>query len=291
MGSKASAFCPGHITAFFEICEDEDILRTGSRGAGLCLSKGVITRVEVEEADDPDVIVDIDGNRTEGSVTELAIRRVLEDEKLRIAVLSENQLPISQGFGMSGAGALSSVVALSKALGSSLSMEEQIQIAHAAEVESGTGFGDVYPQALGGMDVRTRPGAPPFGEIDKRPMEEELVLCILGEEMRTRDVLRDEETVQRINRFGSECIESIKQAPTLERLFSLGKSFAVDTGLATEKIVEAIEECEAYGSAGMSMLGNSIFAFGDTGSLARTLETFGVVIKCKVEDLGVRIIH
>ncbi|UCD92620.1 MAG: hypothetical protein JSV43_01470 [Methanobacteriota archaeon] len=245
----------------------------------------------MEEADDLVILVDNDGNRTEESVTELAIRRLLEDEKLRIVIQSVNQLPVSQGFGMSGAGALSSVVALSEALGDSLSMEEQIQIAHAAEVESGTGLGDVYPEALGGMDIRTSPGAPPFGEIDKHSIEGELVLCVLGEEMRTMDVLQDEEKVQRINRFGSECNESIEQNPTLERLFSLGKSFAVDTGLATEKMVEAIEECEAHGSAAMSMLGSSIFAFGDVGSLVRTLETFGPVTKCKVEDLGVRIIH
>ncbi|MFQ5883794.1 MAG: pantoate kinase [Thermoplasmata archaeon] len=290
MGSKASAFCPGHVTAFFEICENEDILKKGSRGAGLCLSKGVITRVEVEAAEKLDIIVKLDGNRTEDSVTELALRKMLDNEKLRIMVESENQLPVSQGFGMSGAGSLSSVTALNKALGSSRSMVEQMQIAHTAEVESGTGLGDVHPQALGGMDIRRRPGAPPFGEIEKQAVEEELVLCVLGEKIRTKDLLQDEETVQRINRFGSDCIESIVQTPTLERLFSLGRDFSIKSGLASERIVKAIEECEAYGSAGMSMLGNSVFAIGDTDNLAKTLERYGIVIECRVENLGVRAI-
>ncbi|TET89163.1 MAG: hypothetical protein E3J35_11530 [Methanomassiliicoccales archaeon] len=290
MGSKASAFCPGHITAFFEICENEDILKKGSRGAGLCLSRGVIAQVEVERAENLNITVNIDGSRIEDSVTELAIRRMLEDEKLRVTVESENQLPVSQGFGMSGAGALSSVVALNEAVGSSRTIEELVQIAHAAEVRSRTGFGDVYPQTLGGMDIRKRPGAPPFGEIEKHVVERELVLCVLGKKMRTKDLLQDEETVQRINRFGSDCIESIVQTPTLERLFSLGRDFSIKSGLASERIVKAIEDCEAYGSAGMSMLGNSVFAIGDTDNLAKTLERYGIVIECRVENLGVRAI-
>jgi pantoate kinase len=290
MGRKASAFCPGHITAFFEICENEDVLKKGSRGAGLCLSKGVVTHIEVDEAAELEVSIRIDGERAEDSVTELAVRKMLGDEKFKVTIESENQLPVSQGFGLSGAGALSSVVALADALRSFRPRGDLIRIAHAAEVESKTGLGDIYPQALGGLTIRRSPGAPPFGRITKYRVEQEVVLCVVGEELKTKDVLLNEEVVGRICRVGGELVDSFALEPTMERLFSLSKDFALRTELASEKIARAMEESERFGLAGMSMLGNSVFAFGDTENLAGTLKKFGTIIRCQVENSGVRVL-
>ena len=36
-------YIPGHITGFFKICRGENVLKTGSIGAGITLNKGVIT--------------------------------------------------------------------------------------------------------------------------------------------------------------------------------------------------------------------------------------------------------
>ncbi len=291
MASRSSAFCPGHITAFFEICEHEDILRKGSRGAGLCLSKGVISTVEAASSESQEISVKIDGDLVSDSVTELAVRRWLGDETLRVEIESQNQLPVSQGFGMSGAGALSAVIALTDALRAFRSREELVQIAHAAEVESMSGLGDVYPQATGGIVIRELPGAPPHGRVKKFVKEEELVLCVLGERLETRSALRNEEIVERINQSGKGLVEAFMSSPSFESLFSMGRAFAVETKLASNRILEALDACEEFGKAGMSMLGSSVFAFGNTEELIGILGSFGEVIECEVENHGARVIQ
>jgi pantoate kinase len=155
MASKSTAFCPGHITAFFEVVEDEDVLRKGSRGAGLCLSKGIMTSVEVSDSERQEISVYIDRVLLDDTVTELAVRKWMGDRKLSVVIDSKNELPVSQGFGMSGAGALSTIVALADATRSDQSSEELVRIAHIAEVESLTGLGDVYPQSMGPVPLPT----------------------------------------------------------------------------------------------------------------------------------------
>ncbi|HUU07091.1 MAG TPA: sugar kinase, partial [Thermoplasmata archaeon] len=45
---RARAFCPGHITGFFEICRADNLLASGSRGGGLCTSLGALSDVGIE---------------------------------------------------------------------------------------------------------------------------------------------------------------------------------------------------------------------------------------------------
>ncbi|MCU0853234.1 MAG: GHMP kinase, partial [Thermoplasmata archaeon] len=116
---NAKAFCPGHITGFFQICEGKDFLSTGSRGAGLCLSLGATSTVSVTGAKKQSIEVIIDGQKSLAEVTKHALRRLLGQEKLRVSVVTLLDLPQSQGFGMSAAGALSSSLALCKLLGRS----------------------------------------------------------------------------------------------------------------------------------------------------------------------------
>jgi pantoate kinase len=290
MASKSTAFCPGHITAFFEVFEDVDVLKKGSRGAGLCLSKGVVSTVEISDSTSQDISVYVDLKPVENSVTELAVRKWLGNQQMTVTVDSKNELPVSQGFGMSGAGALSAVVALADATHSNHSMEELVRVAHITEVESLTGLGDVYPQATGGLVIREAPGAPPYGIVRKIEIEQVLLLCILGGNLDTRGVLQDKATVRRINLSGKTRVESYISNPDLERLFILSEDFAKDTGLASDRIIEAIESCTEYGYAGMSMLGNSVFACGETEVLENILKRFGKVIRCDVDNRGARTI-
>ncbi|MFQ5552905.1 MAG: pantoate kinase, partial [Thermoplasmata archaeon] len=188
MGSKGRAFCPGHLTAFFQMCPHEDPMRAGSRGAGLCLTRGVRTRVRTSDAAKTKVTVRLNGRAEPAETTERAVGLFLE-EPLEVRVASEVQLPVGQGFGMSGAGALSTLLALNEALGEPRGRDEVIGFAHRAEVEAQTGLGDVYPQALGGLDIREKPGAPPHGLVHRIPLEAEVVLGVLGTPTYTKAVL------------------------------------------------------------------------------------------------------
>ncbi len=78
----------------------------------------------------------------------------------------------------------------------------------------------------------------------------------------------------------------MKSAAPLENLFRLGSDFAVKTGLAGSKLVEAIDSCAPYGKASMSMLGNSVFWAGNIELLATILSGYGQRVKCEVDLKG-----
>src|SRR5712691_2191279 len=226
MVSESEAFCPGHVTAFFEVVDDPDPRRKGSRGAGLCLSLGV-----------------------------------------------------------SAAGALSTALALDDALGRGTPREELVAIAHEAEVERGTGLGDVVPASLGGMDLRWKPGAPGHGEVRKIAVEADLLLAVLGPEIPTRSVIRDAKKVALINRAGSACVEEFAEGPSLERLFALGARFAEESGLASKTVLEVIRASRMFGRATMAMLGNSVFATGNREQLATLYPILGDLLPYEVYNV------
>jgi pantoate kinase len=63
--------------------------------------------------------------------------------------------------------------------------------------------------------------------------------------------------------------------------------FTIKTGLGEKKVLEAIESANHYGMASMCMLGNSVFAIGNTNKLFETLSSFGKTYICSVSDSGV----
>src|SRR2546430_14754754 len=104
MVSEREAFCPGHVTAFFEVVEDPDPRKKGSRGAGLCLSLGVRTVARVREAPRTSIDILVNGRRQKADVTQAVADKILRDGSFEVKILSESPLPGSQGFGVSAAG-------------------------------------------------------------------------------------------------------------------------------------------------------------------------------------------
>ncbi len=129
---RGNGFCPGHVTGFFSIHDEGDnLLKKGSRGAGVNLSLGAMTMAAMEPPKD--------AGSTEPLHLKLNVRGVNEfemDESLYINILESIlpdsgigwkvslrvrlQLPVGQGFGMSGAGALSAAIAVWEAFYSSV---------------------------------------------------------------------------------------------------------------------------------------------------------------------------
>ncbi|HEY5605163.1 MAG TPA: hypothetical protein VIL45_01435 [Thermoplasmata archaeon] len=290
MVSEGEAFCPGHVTAFFEVVDDPDPRKKGSRGAGLCLSLGVRTVARVREDSRPSLDVIVNGKRQKADVTESVARKILRDRGYEAKILSESPLPVSQGFGVSAAAALSTAMALDDALGLGMPRDELIAIAHETEVECGTGLGDVVPASLGGMDLRLEPGAPAHADVRKIPVEADLLLAVLGPEIPTRSVLRDSTKIAAINRAGASCVDAFSNGPSLERLFELGARFAEETGLASKVVLEVIRASRMFGRATMAMLGNSVFATGNREQLATLYLKFGTLQRCEVDNEGVRVL-
>ncbi|HEX9339936.1 MAG TPA: hypothetical protein VF992_02020 [Thermoplasmata archaeon] len=290
MVSEGEAFCPGHVTAFFEVVDDPDPRKKGSRGAGLCLSLGVHTVARVRDAPRQSIDILVNGRRGTAEVTRRVTEKVLTGESHEVKILSEFPLPVSQGFGVSAAAALSTALALDDALGRGTARNELVAIAHETEIECGTGLGDVVPASLGGMDLRRKPGAPGYADVRTFRVEANLLLAVLGPEIPTQSVIRDPKKVEAINRVGGACVDAFAEGPTLDRLFDLGARFAEESGLANKTILEVIRASRMFGRATMAMLGNSVFATGNREQLATLYLKFGTLQRCEVDNDGARVL-
>jgi len=287
---QGEAFCPGHVTAFFEVVENSDPRRMGSRGAGLCLSLGVRTVARVREASRPSIETFVNEKRARADVTRSVVTSLVGSERYEIKILSDSPLPVAQGFGVSAAAALSTALAIDDALSLGRPREDLVTAAHVAEVEARTGLGDVVPASMGGMDLRLEPGAPGHADVRKFDVDEDLLLAVLGPEMPTRAVLQDARKVAAISRSGGACVRDFAREPTFERLFDLGNRFAEETDLAGVRVREVTRAIRMFGRGAMAMLGNSVFATGDRDQLASILVKVGTVLRCEVENKGAHVV-
>jgi len=289
MVSHGEAFAPGHITAFFVGYDDLNPFRKGSRGAGICTTLGIHTVARAKEAREQSIEVFINDEPAKAESTERAARLLLGNSQYEVKVLQKQQLPVSQGFGMSGAGALSTVLALDEALGMGRKRDELLGLAHRSDVESGTGLGDVMPQGVGGMDLRVKPGAPPYGLVKKFEVDTELLLCAVGSPLIKASVLGSPAVMEKIRAVGLRCLDEFEKRPSLDSLFDLGRAFSYETGLATPRVRECMEATRAYGKASMSMLGNAVFAAGNEVA-ATVLRSYGTIYRCRVDNEGARVV-
>ena len=254
MRDEATAFVPGHITGFFSAHPDDDPTKAGSRGAGLTLTHGV--EVTVEPTPETDSTVVLDGTAVDVD----PVATVLETLGVSARVEAESDLPIGAGFGVSGAMALGTALAANRVFGRSLSTNELVTIAHGAEVEAGTGLGDVVAQAHGGIPVRLEPGAPRENVLDAIPARARVEYISFGE-LSTADVLSGD--TEALTVAGERALSRVVEEPTLASFMFASRRFAREAGLLTDRVTSTIDDVAAAdGQASMAMLGETVFALG-----------------------------
>jgi pantoate kinase len=248
----SKAFSPGSVTLFFEIRDEKkDILKIGSRGVGVCLSMGAIT--EVRRGDSLQVYVN--GETLENSIQ----RDIAEIYGFKGKITTSLQLPVSQGFGMSAAAALSTSLAIAKIMGKTYL--EAARIAHGVEVQRRSGLGDVASQYEGGFTVRIREGIQPYGIVDRLFYTDiPTYLLILKEGIETNSVLQDEKMRRIIKKEGHRAMQRFLKMPNLENAIRIAREFSLRTSLISEEGRNILDECS---NATMAMIGNSVVIFGD----------------------------
>ncbi len=286
---KATAFAPGHISGFFEPIYNQDLSRSGSRGAGISLTLGSLSEVTLENSTTQNIFTFINNKKTNTPVTKLALKLLIGENPFKIIVKTKNNLPYGQGFGMSAASAISATYALAKIIG--VSKNEAMKASHFAEVTLRTGLGDVMASCFGGIEIRKSAGLPPWGVIEHIPGKFELVLCIVGKKLETKKILQDPKKSAKIIDYGKFCIKKIIENPSVENLFSLSQTFTKKTEIADKHVLDAIEAANNFGMASMCMLGNSVFAMGNTDELCKVLSAYGKVYVCSVDEGGARILE
>lgn len=305
--ARAAAFSPSHVTGLFEIHDQaQEVERRGSRGAGFSLAHGAISYVEVEPADSLRIDVRLDKVETEAPVTRDVVVHLLKEAvrdgkiplnkdapkgqraRIHVRVHTDLQLPVSQGFGMSAAGALSAGLALAKCL--RIGRSSAVSAAHHADVMNRSGLGDVIGAATGGFEMRTAPGLPPYGSIRSFVGYGDAVLCVVGGKLETRSVLSDPGKRAGVNAAGGRCLMDLMKDPTLDNFLLQSQRFARESGLLTPALDSAMHAASPHGKASMSMLGNSLFAFGNVPRLVDALTPFGEVFVVPVSESGARLV-
>ncbi|HWR27252.1 MAG TPA: hypothetical protein VN377_02320 [Candidatus Thermoplasmatota archaeon] len=284
------AFAPGHISAFFEpVYSEQNIDRSGSCGAGINITLGAISQVKIQPASSRTVTVRISGKLSNAPVTKSALYYLIGTTPLSVTVNTVLDLPVSQGFGMSAAGALSAALACADLL--NLPRENAIKAAHYAEIQSHTGLGDVIASSFGGIEIRRKAGLPPWGMLEHIPGNYDVVLCVIGKKIETKKILTDVTKVHEIASYGRYCTKKLLEKPSLEHLFSLAWEFTRKIDIADTMVLQAIKKANAHGMASMCMLGNSVFAVGDIPVLCKILSIYGEVFCCTVDEKGARLLQ
>ncbi|PHQ39121.1 sugar kinase [Halorubrum persicum] len=293
---RASAFVPGHVTAFFSAHPAERPAAAGSRGAGVTLTDGVTVRVSAAGgAGEPDAL-DESGSRTvNGEAGTIgAVEDVLAElGTADVDVAVETELPIGAGFGVSGAAALGAALAANDALDRGRFENDLVRIAHEAEVGRGTGLGDVVAQARGGVPLRLEPGAPAVGELDGIPATGRVEYVTFGE-LSTEEVLGGD--TASLSAAGEDALDRLRADPRLPTMMDAARAFAREADLLVPEVAEAIaavEEstAEADGDSGghgaaMAMLGRTVFALG-TGLSDAGYDPE----RCRIDAAGARLVE
>ena len=278
----ATAFAPAHITGFFATISDPDPVKAGSVGCGLCLEAGVTARVTTSTTGSG-VLIRFNGEQMDLPTVTYVVESLLGGGHSRLVVDLVADVPLGYGFGVSGAAALATALAVNTDLGQGLTMEQTAVVAHSAEVVNRTGMGDVAGQLTGGLVIRTAPGAPGVGVVEKVPVDVMEVSWVCLGEISTSTVLDDETTMKWINILGQRALKALLKRPGLEHFMSLSRNFAFETRLVSPGAEDAIEAVEAGGGvASMAMLGDTIFALGDGSALIE----FGPVGSSRIGTTG-----
>ncbi len=294
--------CPGHITGFFEICRSEDARYTGSRGAGVCISKGVKTSVFVKESIQPEIEIKINGESQSAPVTRSVVDQFLKfvQNTLSINVIHEIEVPMGSGFGASGAGALSTAMALNQELDLNMTRNGVATIAHIAEVENATGLGDVIAQTYGGAEIRLEPGAPGIGKVDQFILDPMLqIICMSLGPLETKTIITDPLHEASINQAGNKLISKLLKKASIENFLVLSRKFMEESQLASEKLKELLNYVTDLLPlpASMVMLGESLFTFVEKTKsieICDEIEAYSPklnVFICDVDYRGPRIIE
>jgi pantoate kinase len=219
----------------------------------------------------------------EAETTKTTVNTLLRkvDEKYAVAVRHEIEVPIGAGFGSSAGGALTTALALSKALDLNLTYNQIGRIAHSAEVQCKTGLGTVGALMLSGCILTLEPGAPGIAVIDRIPISPDYVVVagVFGPIL-TKQVLSSHEKRLTINKWGRITLEKILDEPSLENFLACCLEFAEKTGFMTKRLEGLVRLAEKAGAIGaaQNMVGEVIHAVTTLENAKRVVEAFKQVL-------------
>tara|TARA_Y100000310_G_scaffold217822_1_gene218921 strand:+ start:14423 stop:15247 length:825 start_codon:yes stop_codon:yes gene_type:complete len=271
---SAKAFAPGNLSCIFVIKKGKKPAKSGSLGLGFTVNKGVFATVKKLHNKNKIYF----NNRKINLPTINSVIKKLTKEKVIVNIKSE--LPLGSGFGISGASALATAYALNKLLNLKKTKKELAMTAHIAEVENGTGLGDVTNQFYGGFLVKYESSCK--FKVKKLPIKNKKIYYKYFSKISTKKIIFNGKNKSKINNSGLKALNKIKSSnKNLKNLINISKEFSINSGLLkNKKVIEIINNVEKKnGNASMIMLGNAVFS--DTkfrGSKVLTIKDKGACL-------------
>jgi pantoate kinase len=271
------AFAPGNISCIFSIYDNKDLAKRGSLGVGFTVNEGATVSIKKLSIRKKSIFkknkiknkftIYFNNKKINFPTVESVINK-LNKNKENIEIKIKSKLPLGAGFGISGASALATAYALNRLYKLKRSKKELAKIAHIAEVESGTGLGDVVNQYYGGFLIKFKPSSQFV--VKKLLIKDKTIYYKIFSKLDTKKIIGNEKMKNKINKAGIDSLKKIKKIINnkkfneniLKNIINISKEFAVNSGLLTnKKIINLMKKIEKNnGNASMIMLGNAIFS-------------------------------
>ncbi|WFO75062.1 hypothetical protein J4526_08310 [Desulfurococcaceae archaeon MEX13E-LK6-19] len=208
---------PLHITGFWRPVYRENPLYTGSLGAGVNITPKIVVRARMSNAKE----FYLNDNRVDDIH---AVNYVFTRIPCSIRVEAWTKAPLGAGYGLSGGLALGVSIAAAIVCREEITLENAAARAHIAEVMAKTGLGDVIAEYYGGLEIRTKPGAPGIGSIVKIPVDPSVrvVSIVLGKWL-TSDMLA--RYTPELSRIAETLLEKLIERPSLEVFIEVSQLF------------------------------------------------------------------
>ena len=297
---SAKAFSPGHITGFFEKPDKtlyDDYLLYGSIGSGFSINKGVTTYVEISKNDTKEYEVYINQNliknaRVSNWVAEYFLNKI--NHPVHIKIDHYIDIPIGFGLGTSGAAALSLSFALNSALDLGLSGESVGQIAHLSEIYCNTGLGTVLAEYYGGIEIRTKSGAPGIGKVITIPTKDYKAMIFCIGPLYTKNMLS--KSLYESNTLCREMIDRLVQTKNVNDFLQMSFTFSNSLNLISNKCDKIIKKLNSIGlQCSIALFGETIFTLTDISNMDKIrsllLEHDGQLIICDIDSNGAKLMN
>lgn len=276
-GPAATAFAPGHVTGvFLPRTSSPDPLQNGSVGAGVVLDLGARAWARATPA--PPGVGTLSlrerGQPVRLPITERAVRGVPGAVDHHLVVDLVHELPVSQGLSMSAAGSLACALAVASAVGAPEA--EAFAAAHRAELALHGGLGGVPAILGGGLEVRRTPGLPPYGRIERTPLNVGFFLATTGAPLPSPPLLSDPAFLDRVRLAAERGADELGPPPVKwEDALATFELFTDTLGLAPPALRKVIDELRAQGvRCAQAMLGNTLLVWArDTEGEVRLIST------------------
>ncbi len=207
-------------------------------------------------------------------------------------VRHEISVPVGYGLGCSGAVALSLAMALNEALGTGLTEEEVGQIAHSAEICCKTGLGDVLASFHGGFEIRTKPGGPGIGSLEKTESDARVFLVCFSP-MSTRKFI--DERIDTINGLGGRMVSRLSRSRDYGDFQDMSLEFARHVRVMTPRMSSVVDDLRRNGiGCGVALFGETVFSLVPKADEGRALQVLkrhpgGIVIRSRIDNGGARL--